>query len=262
MREELLDRLRSMPGHVGFYYKNLITDETMGFNENELFRAASIFKFPLFAALLYQKVHSHADFNERIKILETDKIPGCGAVQHMTGEPAVDVLTLAKLMITISDNTAANVLAKHFGIENMKEVFEKLGMVKTRLNRLLYDFESENKGINNVFTPKEMGVLLEKIYKRTLINAEASEFMEDILLQQQINNKIPAKLPYDFKVAHKTGEEEETTHDIGIVYAKEPFVICFASNNTDASAFEDFIRDTSYRFFCMAECGRNNGGVE
>lgn len=262
MREEILDNLRSMPGHVGFYYKNLITDETIGFNENELFRAASIFKFPLFAAMLYQKVHHHADFNERIKILETDKIPGCGAVQHMTGEPVIDVLTLAKLMITISDNTAANVLAKHFGIENMKEVFEKLGMVKTRLNRLLYDFESESKGINNVFTPKEMGVLLEKIYKRTLINAEASAFMEDILVQQQINNKIPVKLPYEFKVAHKTGEEEETTHDIGIVYAKEPFVVCFASNKTDVSVFEDFIRNTSYRLFCMAEYGRNNGGME
>jgi beta-lactamase class A len=262
MRDEILDNLRSMPGHIGFYYKNLIRDETIGFNEDELFRAASIFKFPLFAAMVYQKFHDDADFNERIKILETDKIPGCGAVQHMMGEPEIDILTLAKLMITISDNTAANVLAKHFGIEKMKEVFDKLGMRKTRLNRLLYDFESESKGINNVFTPKEMGELLEKIYKRTLINTEASAFMEDILVQQQINNKIPAKLPYDFKVAHKTGEEEETTHDIGIVYAKEPFVVCFASNNTDVGVFEDLIRDTSYRLFCMAEYGQNNGGVE
>jgi beta-lactamase class A len=126
-------------------------------------------------------------------------------------------------------------------------------MKKTRLNRQLYDFESESRGVMNVFTPKEMGELLEKIYKRTLINEETSEFFEDILLQQQINSKIPARLPYDFKVAHKTGEEEETTHDVGIVYAKQPFIVCFASNDTDVPEFEDFMRDTSYRLFCMTE---------
>ncbi|QAT42423.1 serine hydrolase [Aminipila luticellarii] len=253
MWEELFKELEGMRGKVGFYYKNLVTDETVGFHEDELFRAASIFKFPLFAAMVYEKEHNHVDFSEKIKILESEKIPGCGAVQHMTGDPSVDILTLGKLMITISDNTAANALARHFGIEKMKGVFEKLGMKKTRLNRCLYDFESENKGIMNVFTPKEMGELLEKIYKRTLISKEASEFIEDILLKQQINSKIPAKLPYAFKVAHKTGEEEKTTHDVGIVYAKEPFIVCFASNDTDVPTFESFMRDTSYKLFCKAE---------
>jgi beta-lactamase class A len=253
MWNELFDKMKGMRGKVGFYYKNLVTDETVGFNEDELFRAASIFKLPLLAAMLYEKVYNNMDFSEKIKISESDKIPGCGAVQHMTGEPSIDILTLAKLMITISDNTAANVLAEHFGIEKMKGVFDKLGMKKTRLNRQLYDFESESRGVMNVFTPKEMGELLEKIYKRTLINEETSEFLEDILLQQQINSKIPARLPYDFKVAHKTGEEEETTHDVGIVYAKQPFIVCFASNDTDVPEFEDFMRDTSYRLFCMTE---------
>lgn len=253
MWKEIYDRLGGMPGKVGFYYKNLVTGETAGFNEMEVFRAASIFKFPLFAGMLYQKEHGKADFSEKVKILESDKIPGCGAVQHFPGEPSIDVLTLAKLMITISDNTAANVLAEHFGIEEMKDVFDKLGMKKTRLNRRLYDFERENKGIQNVFAPREIGELLEKIYRRTLISGPASEFLEEVLLQQQINHKIPARLPYDFKVAHKTGEEEGTTHDVGIVYAKEPFVACFASNDTDVPEFEDFIREISYRLFCLSE---------
>jgi beta-lactamase class A len=135
----------------------------------------------------------------------------------------------------------------------MKDVFDKLGMKKTRLNRRLYDFERENQGIQNVFAPQEIGELLEKMYMRTLISRSASEFLEEVLLQQQINHKIPAKLPYDFKVAHKTGEEEGTTHDAGIVYAKEPFVVCFASNDTDVPEFEDFIREISYRLFCLAE---------
>lgn len=253
MWEEILKELGSIPGKVGFYYKNLVTGETVGFNETETFRAASIIKLPLLAGMLYQKEHSGANFDEKLHIHKSDMVPGCGAVQHMSGEPELDILSLAKLMITISDNTATNALASHFGIEEMKAVFDGLGMKKTRLNRLLYDFESENKGIQNWFTPEEMGELLDRMYRRELVSVEASEFLEEILLQQQINHKIPSRLPDDFKVAHKTGEEEGTTHDVGIVYSKEPFVVCFASNKTDVPGFEDFIRNTTYRLFCHSE---------
>lgn len=253
MWEEIRKELGRMQGKVGFYYKNLVTGETIGFNDGETFRAASIIKLPLLAGMLYQKEHSGADFGERLHIQRKDMIPGCGALQHLSGEPELDILSLAKLMITISDNTATNVLASHFGIEAMKAVFDMLGMKKTRLNRCLYDFESENKGIQNWFAPKEIGELLESMYRRELVSAEASEFLEEILLQQQINHKIPSRLPYDFKVAHKTGEEEETTHDVGIVYSREPFVVCFASNKTDVPEFEDFIRNTSYKLYLHSE---------
>ena len=50
-----------------------------------------------------------ADFREEILIHQNQKVPGCGAVQHMTGEVTLDMETLGKLMITISDNTAVAV---------------------------------------------------------------------------------------------------------------------------------------------------------
>ena len=53
-------------------------------------------------------------------------------------------------------------------------------------------------------------------------------------------------LPIGFPIAHKTGEEEDKSHDVGIVYVKEPFIACFASYKTDIPAFEDFIRRTVY----------------
>ena len=54
------------------------------------------------------------------------------------------------------------------------------------------------------------------------------------------------KLPIGFPIAHKTGEEEDKTHDVGIVFGKEPFVACFASYQSDIPRFEQFIRDTTY----------------
>ena len=118
-------------------------------------------------------------------------------------------------------------------------------MLFRSLKRLLFDSEAKQKGLENLFTPKEIGILLEQIYKRTFVNEKVSDQILEILYQQQINHKIPGKLP-NMLIAHKTGEDDGITHDVGIVYADQPFVICFASNETNVHEFEEIIRDLSY----------------
>ena len=69
--------------------------------------------------------------------------------------------------------------------------------------------------------------------------------MEETLLLQQINHKIPGYLNGAVPVAHKTGEDDGITNDVGIVYTKEPFVVAFASNGTNVAQFEPLIRQIS-----------------
>ena len=69
--------------------------------------------------------------------------------------------------------------------------------------------------------------------------------MESILLEQQINHKIPGYLRGEIAVAHKTGEDENITNDVGIVYADEPFTVAFAFNRTDVPEAERAIREIS-----------------
>lgn len=40
MDEYVKRQLSSVPGHIGFYYKNLVTGETDGSRQTELFQAA------------------------------------------------------------------------------------------------------------------------------------------------------------------------------------------------------------------------------
>ena len=69
--------------------------------------------------------------------------------------------------------------------------------------------------------------------------------MEKLLLEQQINHKIPGYLPEGTPVAHKTGEDDGITNDVGIVYGEKPFVICFASNRTNVPEAERALREIS-----------------
>lgn len=245
MKDFIYERLRNIKGKIGFYYKNLATNEEIAYNEHETFLAASVIKLPILAVVLREVAKGNADLSTKITVKNEDKVPGCGALYSFTDEPQVDIQTLCNLMITLSDNTATNVLIKNFSIDKITKEFLQIGLKETKLKRLLFDREAKLKGLENVFSPKEIGTLLEQIYNRTFVNEKVSEQIENILLEQQINHKIPGKLS-NLKIAHKTGEDDGITHDVGIVYSKQPFVIVFASNNTDVAEFEQVIREVSY----------------
>lgn len=175
---EIIERIRKIEeenhGRGAIYYQNLESGETWGYREKEQFLAASIVKLPLLAAILLMKKQGLTSFRDEITVKESQKIPGCGVVQHMTGEPTFDVETLCKFMITISDSCATNVLFRYYGAERIGEKFRELGLTGTQFNREYWDSEKETRGIHNFFVPEEMGQLLKKMYDRTLAEDNGS----------------------------------------------------------------------------------------
>jgi beta-lactamase class A len=111
---------------------------------------------------------------------------------------------------------------------------------------LLYDDEAQRAGIENYFTPGEIGGLVEALYRRTILAPASCEWILKLMSRQQIAHKIPNRLPYHLRVDHKTGDDEGVSHDVGIVYALRPFVVVFASNKADVYQFDNMIRDISY----------------
>lgn len=109
----------------------------------------------------------------------------------------------------------------------------------------MYDMESKKLGNENYFSLSDMAIILESIHNETLISQSVSKEIKTIMKEQQINHKIPYYIQEDVTILHKTGEADGITHDIGIVYSKNPFIIGFASNETNIQEFEDIIRKIS-----------------
>ena len=236
-------RLDALPGRIGFYYEDLSSGETFALREDELFESASVIKLPMFAAIQKWHAEEKISLQEKLVFREEDKYPSCGALQFFPSPMEVDIETLCKLMITISDNTATNLLIRRFGMEAFNEEFRRMGLRKSRIERLLFDSKASSRGLENRVTPKDMGLLLEQIYRRAFVNDSVSAYMEDILLRQQIKHKIRGYLPKSIPCAHKTGEDNGITNDVGIVYADPPFIVCWLTNQTDVPEAEKAIRE-------------------
>lgn len=245
--------LEALPGHVGFYYKSLVTGKEYGVREEEIYSAASVIKFPLFLHILAECEQGRMSLDDEIVTEEEDKVPGCGAISLFTGRVKTDLRTLCRLMICISDNTATNRLIRHATLEGAAAGLRAMGLEKTQLKRLLFDSEASAAGLQNVICPREMGMLLEKLYHGELVSPAASQEALDVLLLQQVDHKLNGKICGAVPIAHKTGEDDNLSNDVGIVYAKQPFVICFAGHDTDVYQWEDLMRRGTYELYLASE---------
>ncbi len=238
--------MASMPGHLGFYYKNLVTGAEFGVREDEAYLAASVIKLPLFLHVLKECALGTLSLDDRLTVSEEAKMPSCGALTLFPGDVDVDIRTLCALMIALSDNTATNVLISRCTIPAVNRTFQELGLRQTVLRRKLFDAEASSRGLENTVSPREMGMLLELLYRGDFIRPDMSRFAMDTLLLQQIGHKLDGKLQGQVPIAHKTGEDDALSNDVGILFAPQPFLLCFTGHHTDCYLWEDLIRRAAY----------------
>ncbi len=247
--ESIRKRMESIPGHTGFYYLNLTTGTEYGVREDETFGAASVIKLPLYMHVLAECAVGRMSMDEILTITAEDKVPICGALTLFSDDVQADVRTLCKLMISISDNTATNKLIDHSTIPGAQDGFRRMGLVKTQLTRKLFDRAASRAGLRNVICPREIGQLLAMLYRGEFVSEAVCKEAIDTLLLQQVDHKLNGRICGEVAIAHKTGEDDALSNDVGIVYAPQPFVICFAGHDTDVYAWEVLMRNAAYELW-------------
>lgn len=247
--ESIRQRMEQVPGHSGFYYLNLITGLEYGVRENDIFGAASVIKLPLYMHVLAECAAGRMSMDDKLTISAEDKVPICGALTLFTGNVEVDVRTLCKLMISISDNTATNKLIDYSTIPGAQDGFQRMGLQKTQLTRKLFDRAASRAGLRNVICPREIGQLLAMLYRGEFVSEAVCKEAIDTLLLQQVDHKLNGRICGEVTIAHKTGEDDRLSNDVGIVYAPQPFVICFAGHDTDVYLWEDLMRNATWELW-------------
>ncbi len=250
--QKLIERMEACGGRVSLYYKPLSGGEAVTHNADMPLIAASVIKIPIMIEAFRRFENGELDRNAIHVLREEEKKPSCGALNRMHAGLEVTMRDLVDLMIVLSDNTATNIMIDYLGIDAVNATLRAHGAMTTTLCRKLFDTSGIKAGLRNTITAADIGMLLEKMARGELVSPEADAEMIDILLNQKLNGKFPFFLkPRGIKSAHKTGEDDGTTHDAGVIYTEKPFVLCMFSNETNVPEFERVMQDAALELALM-----------
>jgi beta-lactamase class A len=137
------------------------------------------------------------------------------------------VSELAAHMIASSSNLATNLLLDLVGLDVLQRTLDGFGIEGIDLRRGVEDELAFEHGISNRVTARGLVSLLRLIGEGRAFSAELSEAMLEALHAQQFRSGIPAGLPPEARVAHKTGDISTIAHDAGLVYLpdRKPYAL-------------------------------------
>ncbi|WP_205503427.1 serine hydrolase [Rufibacter psychrotolerans] len=230
LREEILAELAKQPGTFAVAFKDLKTGQELLLNERESFHAASTMKTPVLIEAYNQaaegrfSLHDSVLVKDQFKSIVDGSLFSIGAASDSDQEIYQHLgrkLPLSELlyrMIILSSNLATNLVIEQLDARNVTQTMRDLGAQDIQVRRGVEDTKAYRQGLNNTTTAYDLLVLFEKIARGKAVSPEASQEMIKILLDQKYKEIIPARLPQDVKVAHKTGWITGVRHDSGIVF--------------------------------------------
>ena len=261
-----LDRLKASAERIakganatwGIYVRCLETGEEIALNADQQMDTMSVIKIPLMAEVFEQIKASKFKLTDKYTLTSEDIRPGTGTLRSMDPGAVMTVKDLITYMIIVSDNTATDVLYRMVGgPEAVTKQMEVYGLKVTRAPwpaakwfadlraaSSADEFHRQAKTPFGLSSPREIGILLERMEKGTLVDAESSKLMLQIMRGQLYRTRIPRFLS-GWRIPHQTGDFlPYIGNDVGVLEAPGRTVILsvFTANHFGSGeALEDAI---------------------
>ncbi|MDZ8080653.1 MAG: serine hydrolase [Nostoc sp. DcaGUA01] len=197
----------------GVFLVDLDTGNYVDINASTSFPAASTIKVPILIAF-FQDVDAGKIRLDEMLTMQQDMIAGgSGNLQYKAAGTQYAALEVATKMITISDNTATNMLISRLGgIEALNQRFRSWGLTTTVIRNQLPDLQG-----TNTTSPKELGNLMAIVSQGNLVSMPSRDLMLDILRRTQRDSLLPSGLGTGARVYHKTGDIGTMLADAGLI---------------------------------------------
>ncbi|MHC0064131.1 serine hydrolase [Nostoc sp. UIC 10890] len=197
----------------GVFLLDLDTGNYVDVNGSTSFPAASTIKVPILIAFFQDVDAGKIRLDEMLTMQQDMVAGGSGNLQYKPAGTQYTALEVATKMITISDNTATNMLiARLGGIDALNQRFRSWGLTATIIRNQLPDLQG-----TNTTTPKELGNLMAIVSQGNLVSMPSRDLMLDILRRTQRDSLLPSGLGAGARVYHKTGDIGTMLADAGLI---------------------------------------------
>lgn len=253
VREALFALDRKHGGRLGVAILDSGTGRLVAHRGQERFAMASTFKFVAAALVLKRVDHGEENLDRRIAYAKADLVPYSPVTEKHVGA-GMTVAELCEATITLSDNTAGNLLLDSFGGPKALTGFMRsLGDEASRLDRREPELNEAAIGDpRDTTTPVAMaGLLREAVLGAALSPASRQQLTAWLVATKTGNKRLRAGVPQGWRVADKTGTGmNNATNDIGVIWppGRAPLVVVAYYAEAQASVAE--------REAVLAEVGR------
>ncbi len=229
LESRIEDIVTATPGTFGVAFKDLRTGETYFRDADTTFHAASTMKTPLMVEVFRQAGEGRFSLDDSLEVRNAfyslvdgspytlNKEDDSDSTLYALAGRRVPIRHLMERMIVRSSNFATNLLMELVTADSVRKTMRQYGAVHLNILRGVEDGKAFEAGMNNTTTPRDLLIVFEHIARGEAVSPEASREMIGILLHQELNEMIPALLPKDVRVAHKTGSITGVEHDSGII---------------------------------------------
>ena len=252
LREALREYVIAQNGKVGVYFEYLPSGISIGVNDREEVKLASLSKVPLVMSILKKVERKHLTLDTKLTLREEWLDKKFGSLWQKGAGATFTVEELINYSLKESDNTAYEALFSQLSGADINEVYDNL------------DIQISNEQGSNypLVSPKSYSSIFRSLYLSSFLNQEGSTFILDILTKTIFNDKIPAGLPKEILVAHKIGtyERQDTSEDVhidcGIVYfPNRPYTLCIFVQDSNEQALKhmSYISKIVYEYLSLIQ---------
>jgi beta-lactamase class A len=194
-------------------------------NADRIFRAASTIKIAVMIEIFRQAEQGRLGLNDTVPLKNGDRVPGSGVLAHLHEGLNLTVNDLLYLMISISDNSATNMLVDLVGLDAINATLAGLGIEQSRMNRRMLGRTPGEGEPENWVTPRDMAVMMQAIVNDTAASSASCAAMRDLLATQQNHDRIARFLPEGVTWGSKTGSLPGIVNDVGFVTTDKGTVV-------------------------------------
>jgi beta-lactamase class A len=218
-------------GRLGVAVLDSATGAQVGHRANERFPLCSTFKVLAAGALLSRVDVGDERLDRRVRFEERDLVTYSPVTQHRVGGDGMPLDEICAAAITLSDNTAGNLLlAAIGGPPGLTAYARSLGDGVTRLDRIEPELnEALPDDPRDTTAPAAMVADLAKLLTGNVLSSDSRRRLLDWLLASKTGDaRLRAGVPSGWQVGDKTGSGERgTANDVGIIRppARAPLLV-------------------------------------
>lgn len=204
---------KTLQAHV--FYVHPQRREFYDLNGDTPVPAASVIKLPILYTMMQHIEQGQLSESTPVRYEEFERASGSGDLQFKDPGVSMRALDVATRMIQSSDNTCTNMLIYQLGgAKTLNQRFLEMGLTHTHVSNWLPDLEG-----SNAISMRDMATVLYNLTRQDSDLSPSTRFEALQILEGTHNRRlIPALLPPNTVVAHKTGDIGASLGNSAIVY--------------------------------------------